>query len=144
MVQEMTLTSAQGRRYPDADLDGGRAGQLLGRIPGPHRSNVIRPNDSLSQFAVRDCAAVLSAVASQTCLTPRTNCLLCCARYGCLIRATGLCSIRHSTPTPRSRESKSVPELAKGLSLSESQGKACVWSKRNLSFYGHNSRRLFS
>lgn len=61
-----------------------------GPEPRPSLNHASSANDNLPQFEF--CLAC-DPVASQTCLTPQTNCLLCSASYGWLIRATGKYSI---------------------------------------------------
>lgn len=98
-------------------LIAGQPGHSFAGLPGTPLQNAVRRNDTLSQFDVCDRARILSAVASQTCLTPQTNCLLCCASYVWLIRATGTCSIVLIPPTPRSTESKTVTDWQRGKAI---------------------------
>lgn len=87
----------------------GRAGSFFAGLPAP-RLRINPANAQHTHLELDARAESLRAVASQTCLTPRnetkTNCLL--RSQGWLIRATGSTMLRN-TPTPRSIESKAVP-----------------------------------
>ena len=113
----------------------GRAGLLFAGSPAPrHRgkgpANAIYSKTeryAICRGKTYVCFRLWATVASQTCLTPETNCLLQDVnpdrsgeeKQGCLIRATGWYLIQHTRLTSRSIGSQSVPTSQERVSRRE-------------------------